>query len=600
MQSSSSREMAVLQNFAERITKYLDDTNCLNEQLLINSPRFIKDKIGFFIFSKKTKNVHFRINMCSMLKSIIKKMLVFVLGIILLTACQDPKKEIIFPVTDLTNENLIPYPLEVNATNSAFALDKNSIIQTTESDANFIELGYFLSRRIKDKIDVNISVNKYGPESKGKIIYINRIESDKLSNDEAYQLIITNDSVKINSSTAEGAFRGIQTLRQIIPETGNDTLAEQKMWLIPTGEITDEPIFEYRGVMLDVARHFFSVDDVKKYIEVLTYYKINKLHLHLTDDQGWRIEIKSWPKLTTVGGSTEVGGASGGFYTQEDYKEIVDYAAKRYITVIPEVDMPGHTNAASVSYPILNGNGKTPKLYTGTEVGFSTFDTRKDTVYAFIDDVIREISAITPGPYFHIGGDESHVTNKRDYIYFINKVEKIVHKYDKQMIGWDEIMTADVDSNAIAQYWADSKNALAAVKNKSKVILSPATKAYLDMKYDTLSKFGLHWAAYIPVDSAYIWNPEKLVDGITKKDILGIEAPLWSETISNIDELEYLAFPRVIGYTELSWSTDENRNWESYKIRLANQASFLNRMNVKFYRSDLIDWKEDTDVPIKP
>jgi len=372
------------------------------------------------------------------------------------------------------------------------------------------------------------------------------------------------------------------------------------MWLIPTGIITDEPNFEYRGVMLDVARHFFSVDDVKKYIEVLTYYKINKLHLHLSDDQGWRIEIKSWPKLTTVGGSTEVGGGAGGFYTQEDYKEIVAYAAKRYITVIPEIDMPGHTNAASVSYPILNGNGKTPQLYTGTEVGMSTFDTRKDTVYAFIDDVIREISAITPGPYFHIGGDESHVTNKRDYIHFINKVEKIVHKYDKQMIGWDEIVTADIDSNAIAQFWAESKNALAAVKNRSKVILSPATKAYLDMKYDTLSKFGLHWAAYIPVDSAYIWDPENYVDGITKKDILGIEAPLWSETISNMDELEYLAFPRVLGYTELSWSTNENLNWESYKIRLANQASFLNRMKVKFYRSDLIDWNENKDVPIKP
>ena len=544
--------------------------------------------------------MNFRTNLYIMFRSIIKKVFVSVLGIILIIACQAPKKEIIFPATDLAKENIIPYPLKVSATNSTFALDKNSVIKTSKKDANFVELGHFLSKKIKAKIDLNISVDNNGSESKGKVIYINHIETDNLTNDEAYQLIITNDSVKINSSTAEGAFRGIQTLRQIIPETSNDTLAEQKMWLIPTGKITDEPNFEYRGVMLDVARHFFSVDDVKKYIEVLTYYKINKLHLHLSDDQGWRIEIKSWPKLTTIGGSTEVGGAAGGFYTQEDYKEIVDYAAKRYITVIPEIDMPGHTNAASVSYPILNGNGKTPKLYTGTEVGLSTFDTRKDTVYFFIDDVIREISAITPGPYFHIGGDESHVTKKRDYIHFINKVEKIVHKYDKQMIGWDEIMTADVDSNAIAQFWADSENALAAVKNKSKVILSPATKAYLDMKYDTLSKFGLHWAAYIPVDSAYIWDPENYVEGISKKDILGIEAPLWSETISDIDELEYLAFPRVIGYTELSWSTKENRNWESYKIRLANQASFLNRMNVKFYRSKLIDWQENNDIPIKP
>jgi len=535
-----------------------------------------------------------------MLKSIIKKTLATIFGIILLVACQEPKSEIIFPSTDLTKENIIPYPLEVSPTNSAFALDKNSIIQTSETDADFIELGNFLSRKIKDKIDLDIPIVKTGSKSIGKVIYINRMDSDNLINNEAYQLIIGNDSVKINSSTAEGAFRGIQTLRQIIPETSNDTLGVQKMWLIPSGKIIDKPNFEYRGVMLDVARHFFDVQDVKKYIDVVAYYKINRLHLHLSDDQGWRIEIKSWPKLTEIGGSTEVGGASGGFYTQEEYKDIVEYAAKRYITIIPEIDMPGHTNAASVSYPILNGNGKTPKLYTGTKVGFSTFDTRKDTVYSFIDDVIREISDMTPGPYFHIGGDESHVTKGKDYIYFINKVEKIVHKYGKQMIGWDEIMTADVDSNAIAQFWAEQKNALAAIKNKSKVILSPASKAYLDMKYDTLSKFGLNWAGYIPVDSAYIWNPENYVEGITKKDILGIEAPLWSETISNIDELEYLAFPRVIGYTELSWSTEENRNWESYKTRLANQASYLNRMNVNFYRSNLIDWKENKDVPLKP
>ena len=535
-----------------------------------------------------------------MLSSIIKKTIVVILGTIVFIACQPAKKEIIFPASDLTKENMIPYPLKVNATNSAFALDKNSIIQTSDTDKSFVGLGHFLSKKIKAKINLDIPVNSDGSKNKGNIIYIGQIQSDNFTDDEAYQLVITKDSVKISASTSEGAFRGIQTLRQIIPETSNDTLATQKMWLVPTGEIIDEPNFEFRGVMLDVARHFFSVKDVKKFIDVLAYYKINIMHLHLTDDQGWRIEIKSWPKLTEIGGSTEVGGASGGFYTQEDYKELVEYAAERYMTIIPEIDMPGHTNAASVSYPILNGNGKTPKLYTGMKVGFSTFDTRKDTVYAFIDDVIREISAITPGPYFHIGGDESHATKKNDYIHFINKIEKIVHKYDKQMIGWDEIMTADVDSNAIAQFWAEPKNALAAVKNRSKVILSPATKAYLDMKYDTLSKFGLHWAAYIPVDSAYMWSPENFVKGITKEDILGIEAPLWSETISNIDELEYLAFPRVIGYTELSWSTEENRDWKNYKIRLANQASFLNRMNVKFYHSELIDWNEDKELSIKP
>jgi hexosaminidase len=343
--------------------------------------------------------------------------------------------------------------------------------------------------------------------------------------------------------------------------------------------------------MLDVARHFFSVEDVKKYIDLLSYYKINVLHLHLSDDQGWRIEIKSWPKLTEIGGSTEVGGEAGGFFTQEDYKEIVAYAAKHYMTIIPEIDMPGHTNAASVSYPFLNGNGKAPKLYEGTRVGFSTFDTRKDTVYAFIDDVVREISAITPGPYFHIGGDESHVTKKKDFIYFVERVEKIVQKHGKKMIGWDEVASANIDSTSISQYWSSGKNAEKAINKGMKVILSPAKKTYLDMQYDTLSKHGLHWAAYIPVDSAYVWTPEEY-EGIPMENILGVEAPLWSETISNIDELEYLAFPRVIGYSELSWSTKENRDWENFRIRLANQAPFLDRMDVKYYPSPLIDWKK--------
>jgi hexosaminidase len=507
-------------------------------------------------------------------------------------ACQkEEKKRIPMPTTDLSKVSLMPKPLKTVPTHSAFALDQFTAIYTAKGDTGFEQVGKFLSKKLKSKIDLEIPVNQATSNTVERIIYINQSDSVTLGTPEAYQLYINQDSIILNANTAEGAFRGIQTLRQLVPETSNDTLAEQSIWPVPTGKITDSPNFAYRGSMLDVARHFFSVEDVKKYIDLLSYYKINVLHLHLSDDQGWRIEIKSWPKLTEVGGSTEVGGEAGGFYTQEDYKEIVRYAAERYMTIIPEIDMPGHTNAASVSYPFLNGNGKMPKLYEGTHVGFSTFDTRKDTVYAFVDDVVREISAITPGPYFHIGGDESHVTRKKDYIYFVNKVEKIVQKYGKRMIGWDEVAIADIDSTSISHWWSSEKNAKKAVEKGMQIIISPAKKAYLDMSYDSLSKHGLHWAAYIPVDTAYVWSPEEYGE-IPLEHILGVEAPLWSETISNIDELEYLAFPRVIGYSELSWSIPENRDWEDYKIRLADQAPFLDRMNVKYYPSPLIDWKK--------
>jgi len=527
-----------------------------------------------------------------MIKNTLIKGLFFLCLTCAFLACtEEQKSRIPMPVTDLSTESLIPKPLTVTPTNSAFALDKFTAIYTPEGNAGFQDVAEFLADKLYKKINLQVPVNDESLTTVERVIYINQSDSTELNASEAYQLYINQDSIILNANTAEGAFRGIQTLRQLVPDNSNDTLAEQKIWPVASGKITDNPTFSYRSAMLDVARHFFSVEDVKKYIDILSYYKINVLHLHLSDDQGWRIEIKSWPKLTEIGGSTEVGGETGGFYTQEEYKEIVRYASERFMTVVPEIDMPGHTNAASVAYPFLNGNGKTPKLYEGTRVGFSTFDTRKDTVYAFIDDVVREISDITPGPYFHIGGDESHATKKKDYIYFINKVEKIVQKYGKRAIGWDEIANADVDSTSISQWWSSEENAKKAVDKGMQVIVSPAKKAYLDMQYDTLSKFGLHWAAYIPVDSAYIWNPESH-GGIPMEKILGVEAPLWSETISNIDELEYLAFPRVIGYSELSWSTTENRDWENYKIRLANQAPFLERMDVKYYPSPLIDWKK--------
>ncbi|MFS4456251.1 family 20 glycosylhydrolase [Maribacter sp. 2304DJ31-5] len=527
-----------------------------------------------------------------MIRTIVIKSIFFISLVCAISGCEEKrKKRIPMPSTDLSKVSIMPKPVKTIPTHSAFALDQFTAIYTSKKATGFEEVGKFLARKLKLKIDLDIPVNTETSNDVERVIYINQSDNPELGTSEAYQLYINQDSIIVNANTSEGAFRGIQTLRQLVPETSNDTLAEQRIWPVPTGKITDSPNFAFRGAMLDVARHFFSVEDVKKYIDLLSYYKINILHLHLTDDQGWRIEIKSWPKLTEIGGSTEVGGESGGFYTQEDYTEIVRYAAERYMTIIPEVDMPGHTNAASVSYPFLNGNGKKVKLYEGTKVGFSTFDTGKDTVYAFIDDVIREIAALTPGPYFHIGGDESHVTEKNDYIHFVNKAEKIVQKYGKRMIGWDEVAIADIDSTSISQWWASEENAKKAIDKRMKVIISPAKKAYLDMEYDTLSKHGLHWAGYIPVDTAYIWKPEEY-GGIPLENILGVEAPLWSETISNIDELEYLAFPRVIGYSELSWSIPENRDWEDYKVRLADQAPFLDRMNVKYYPSPRIDWKK--------
>ena len=352
--------------------------------------------------------------------------------------------------------------------------------------------------------------------------------------------------------------------------------------------------------MLDVARHFFGVEDVKRYMDLMSIYKMNVFHLHLSDDQGWRIEIKSWPNLTQHGGSTEVGGGEGGFYTQEQYKDLVKYAQDRYITLVPEIDMPGHTNAALASYPELNCDGKATELYTGIKVGFSTLCTTKEITYKFIDDVVRELSAITPGPYLHIGGDESHSTPKEYYIPFVAKVRDIVQSHGKHVIGWEETSQINMNekrpeddinidpaaradaASAIAQYWSNASHALEAVRNGSKLVMSPAKRMYLDMQYDSTTKLGLHWAAYIEVDSSYIWNPATLVKGITRENILGIEAPLWTETITNMDEIEYMMFPRIIGLAEIGWSPDAGRGWDEYKVRLGNQGPRLKAWELIF------------------
>ena len=509
-----------------------------------------------------------------------------------IVGCQKQKDKIAFPTTDLTKTALIPKPRTMTATYTAFGLGKNTAIYA--NNPKIAEIGRFLSEKIEGRTTLSLPVN--GPVEKPSgnapenLIYI--VISDTIRSDspESYELNIKEDSILLKVKTPEATFRGIQTLLQMVPEKSNDTLVDSPLWLIPSGKIMDAPEFEYRGTMLDVARHFFSVEEVKRYIDLIAYYKLNVLHLHLSDDQGWRIEIKSWPKLTTIGGKYEVGGGTGGFYTQKEYQEIVKYASEHFITVVPEIDMPGHTHAACLSYPFLDGTGKSLKPYTGTRVGFSTLDTKKDTVYTFVKDVVREISAITPGPYFHIGGDESFVTKKKAYRYFVKRVEGIVEKYNKRMIGWDEISEAAISSNAIAQHWRTEENAIRAYKNGNKIILSPAKKAYLDMKYDSLTKYGLDWAGHIPVDTAYIWNPATYIKSFPKESILGIEAPLWSETIGNSDEIEYLAFPRIIGYAELGWSEPEKLDWKDYKKRLAGQTSFLEKNSVNFYKSPLIDW----------
>lgn len=487
---------------------------------------------------------------------------------------------------------LIPKPVSVISANGTFTLTENSaiFISVESESAELIRIGKYLSGKLGPATGFGIPVKSLSGEMTAGNIYISLSSGDAQLGDEGYQLIIDSVGVNLIANKPSGIFNGIQTIRQLFPAKIEMALQQQGPWEIPAGTIRDYPEYPFRGVMLDVARHFFQVEDVKRYIDLIASYKMNIMHLHLSDDQGWRIEIKKWPDITSIGGSTQVGGGRGGFYTQDQYADIVKYASERYIVIIPEIDMPGHTNAALASYPELNCNGKATELYTGTKVGFSTLCTGEEITYQFIADVLGELAALTPGPYIHIGGDESHVTKLKDYIPFVNRVQDIVHVLGKQVIGWDEIALSTLKSNSFVQYWAKANNALNGVKQGAKVIMSPATNAYLDMQYDPETKLGLHWAGYIEIDKGYNWDPATLVPGINKENILGIEAPLWTETIINIDELEYMVFPRLPGYAEIGWSAPAERNWKDYKTRLGGHGARFRALEIDYYHSKQISW----------
>lgn len=421
--------------------------------------------------------------------------------------------------------------------------------------------------------------------------------SERALGDEGYRLESARGGITLTARRPAGLFHAVQTLRQLLPAAVEKDTRQRGPWRVAGGTVTDTPRFAYRGAMLDVARHFFSVDEVKLYIDRMALYKINKLHLHLSDDQGWRIAVDSWPRLATYGGSTEVGGGPGGYYTKAQYREIVAYAASRHLEVVPEIDMPGHTNSALASYAELNCDGVAPPLYTGTAVGFSSLCAPKAVTYDFVDDVVRELAALTPGRYLHIGGDEAHSTSHADYVTFMDKAQAVVGRYGKTVVGWHQLTGAKPVAGAVAQYWgydatgaAERKQVADAAKNGTRLILSPADRVYLDMKYTKDTPLGLAWAGLVEVRRSYDWDPATYLDGVPQQALLGVEAPLWTETLSTSDHLEYMAFPRLPGVAELGWSPASTHDWETYKVRLAAQGPRFTALGIDYYRSPQVPW----------
>lgn len=407
--------------------------------------------------------------------------------------------------------------------------------------------------------------------------------------DEGYSVVVDGDHVTIRAATAAGVFWGTQTLLQLLPpEIESSDTVESIVWRVPMVTILDRPRFEWRGVMLDVARHFFTVDEVKRLIDLAARYKLNRFHLHLTDDSGWRIEIESWPRLTTIGSTTDYTGGPGGYYNQEELADLAAHAEARFMMLIPEIDMPGHTNAALASYGELNESGEPTELTPTVPIGSTSLWIGGPDTERFVDDVIREVSAIVPGPYFHVGGDETFLADPNDYAAFIQMAQGIVEEHGKTMIGWDEIGAVDLEPPFVLQYWLDLSNTVAGRDQGAKVIASPARNAYLDMKYDESTPIGLSWAGFVDVRKAYEWDP--IPQLLSESDVLGVESPLWTETVIDAADIDLLMFPRLLGHAEIGWSPNEGRSWEEYRDRLAHHGARLDGRNVGFYRSPLVDW----------
>ena len=499
--------------------------------------------------------------------------------------------------------SVIPIPQTVTAAGgaafritpaSAIVADTTSIDQQRAALALTAVLrpstGYLLP--IVTNLDsINTAVRAPKDTNRRTIIRL-RLGASIVPGAEGYTLTSDADSVVVEAGSGAGLFHGVQTLRQLLPfgiETHQSAI-QMGPWQVPAMRISDAPSYGWRGSMLDVARHFFTPDEVKQYIDILALYKLNTQHLHLADDQGWRIEIKSHPELTAMGAPSEVGGGPGGYFSQVDYADLVRYAQDRYVTIVPEIDMPGHINAGLISHPELACGRRKPAIYTGISGGFNAMCPDSEASYALLEDVIREVAVMTPGAFMHIGGDEVQGLTKEQYAKFILRVQSMVLKNGKRMAGWEEVATVSpLDPSTMIQQWQGDSLKIP-VRPGTDMVLSAAPHMYLDMRYTPLSELGLRWAGNIDVRKAYDWEPSTAIKGLGQARVLGLEAPLWSETPRNITAVEYLVMPRLPAIAELAWSPASRRSWEDFRLRLSAHAPRWNLLGINYYRSAQIAW----------
>ncbi|WOD42688.1 beta-N-acetylhexosaminidase [Hwangdonia lutea] len=509
---------------------------------------------------------------------------------------------------------VIPKPQTLNMQTGKFLVDANTKIVGTEALKNE---GEFLAGLLSAATGATVG---FSTEGQGNITL--KLD-DTIENEEGYTLNVTFDNIEIAGKNTKGVFYGIQTLRQLMPAGIELADGSIKELTIPAVSISDNPRYQYRGMHLDVARHFYPVDFIKKYIDLIAMHKMNTFHWHLTEDQGWRIEIKKYPKLTEIGAwrnGTIVGHHPGtdndqkkygGFYTQEDVKDIVAYATKKHVTVIPEIELPGHSSAAIAAYPYLScfpdeptvvtndmGSEKgkeiqasgTPKIVQETWGVFpDVYCAGKEETFAFLQDVLDEVIPLFPSTYIHIGGDECPKANwercpscqkriKKEGLkdehelqsYFITRIEKYLNSKGKKIIGWDEILEGGLAPNATVMSWRGTQGGIEAAKQKHDVIMTPGHSCYFD-HYQTEDKANepLAIGGKTTVADVYAYEPTpKELSTDEHQYILGAQGNVWTEYMKTTDYVEYMILPRMSALSEVVWSSKEHRDWDDFSARL--------------------------------
>jgi hexosaminidase len=516
---------------------------------------------------------------------------------------------------------VIPLPNEISVQQApSFMLDENVQIVYPAGNEKMKKNAAFLSQYVKDITAINLKTQT-GKRSKKVIILSLGSQSH---NPEAYRLTVTSKNITITGASEAGVFYGIQTLRKSIPVIKTEEIE------FPSAIINDTPRFAYRGMHLDVSRHFFTVEEVKTYIDILALHNINNFHWHLTDDQGWRIEIKKYPGLTTIGSKrkeTVIGHNSGiydnipyrGFYTQEQAKDIVSYAHDRYINIIPEIDMPGHMLGALAAYPELGCTGGPYEVWGKWGISENVLCVGNDKTLKFVEDVLNELVGIFPSKYIHIGGDEcpktawkkcpkcqarikelglvtdaKHTAEERLQSYFTGYAEKFLNKKGRTIIGWDEILEGGITPNATVMSWRGMDGGLEAARKKHDVIMTPNTYLYFDYYQSTdIDSEPMAIGGYLPVENVYKFEPQPAsLTEEEKSHIIGVQANIWTEYIPTFKQVEYMAIPRIAALSEIQWMEPEQKNYADFLKRIPKIIDFYKLYQYN-YATHLYDIKAD-------